>query len=105
MTEPTQDFAQLTLTGDCTIYEVADLSLQLGELLRQAPSITLDLASVERVDASFLQLLVALHKEADRTSTQLHLRNPTDDVKVLIESLHVDLPLELPAGSADAGAQ
>ncbi len=95
MTASEQKTAQLKPKGECGIYEISDLCKTLSELLRKAPSVTLDLSSVDRVDASFLQLLVAMQAEADRTETRLTLKNPSENVTDLIAALHFDLSTEL----------
>jgi len=69
-----QKSAQLKLNGDCSIYEICDLYKKLSEQLQAASVITIDLSSVERLDASFLQLLVFVQLEAKRNKTKLEIK-------------------------------
>lgn len=113
MTDSKQKSAYLKFKGECTIYEIADLCEKLSELLCKAPMVTLDLSLVERVDVSFLQMLVSAKIEAGVTQTRLILSNPAENVRLLIESLYfhhlIDSPvkslIDSPVKSSDAGEQ
>ena len=56
------DAALVSLSGDCTIFEIADIRQQLLAALRSDRPVTLDLTPVGKVDASGLQLLIAAHR-------------------------------------------
>lgn len=103
MTGSRKKSARLKLKGGCTIYEISDLDKKISELLRRAPAVTLDLSSVERVDASFLQLLVSAQAEAERSQICLTLSNPADNVRALIESLYFHPLIDARVYPSDAG--
>ena len=96
MAAPKQKTARLKLKGDCSIYEAFDLRVKLQELLQKAPVVTLDLSAVERVDAAFLQLLVAAQAEAEHADTRLILQNPAEHVVALIDALRFHPSMNLP---------
>ncbi len=103
MAAPKQKTARLKLKGDCSIYEAFDLRVKLLELLQKAPVVTLDLSAVERVDGSFLQLLVAAQAEAEHTDTKLILQNPAEHVVALIDALRFHPSMHLPEDQPAAG--
>lgn len=51
----------LALSGDFTVAEAAGLKEALAQALASGPDVAVDLAGVERVDLTFLQLLRAAH--------------------------------------------
>ncbi len=63
----------LRFTGDCSIYEVDSLKLKLLDALDKNQKINLRLTKIERVDASFIQLLLSAKAEAQSRNISLNL--------------------------------
>lgn len=66
-------------SGDLTIFEIADVKARLQEALKQGPAGVIDLAQVGEVDASALQLLIAVCR-----SGAVQLANPSARVADLL---------------------
>lgn len=78
------------LTGDLTIYQVAELKPRLENWLQQAdPRLEIDLAGVENIDTAGLQLLALLKRESQAQGKSLCLRNHSPAVQHLFEKLNV----------------
>lgn len=60
--ERAEEGMELTLDGELSIQNVADLKVQLAEALENCESLTLDLENVSRVDLPTLQLLCSVHR-------------------------------------------
>lgn len=78
---------RLDLKGDCTIYEISDLYIKIRDLVKVSPHVTVDLTEVEKVDASFIQLLVAAQLEAKRNKIKLVFSGVSDTVRSMAESI------------------
>lgn len=65
----TADPAVVALDGDLTIFEIGTVHSALLQRLAEQDRVTLDLAKVQRVDASALQLLVAAQRSGRVTVT------------------------------------
>jgi len=89
MSSSEQDINSLVLEGDCTIYEIADLFGKIRELVKQEPVARLDLSGVEKVDAAFLQLLLAAHLEAKRNNTKLEINGTSDVVSDMAKHIYL----------------
>ena len=68
-----QKTAQWKIKGPCTIYEAEAIQEKLTVLLNKAESVNLDITNVEDLDASFIQLLVASHKQAKIKNVKLNV--------------------------------
>lgn len=88
MSKPKQKTAQWKLKGDCSIYESTEIHKKLQTMLHTAATVTLDLSAVEKLDASFVQLLIAAKKQAFKHDVQLRINKPTEAVRSLVEALH-----------------
>lgn len=78
------------LTGDLTIYQVAELKPLLEKWLHQAdPRLEIDLAGIEHIDTAGLQLLALLKRESLAQEKTLCLRNHSPSVQNLFEKLNV----------------
>jgi len=69
----------LELTGDLTIYTVAQARKDLADWLVRGPALSLNLSGVEELDTAGVQLLVWLKRTAAANGTVLVLvhHNPT----------------------------
>lgn len=92
-----QNSVRLELKGDCTIYEISVLYEKLSEQFENGTSISLDLLSVEKVDASFLQLLACAQLEANRNELKLEISGLSDVVNKFAENINCQVSL----GSTD----
>jgi len=63
----------LTLEGAATAAEGESLKKVLLEALDKADHLTLDVAALETVDLSFLQMLCALHRSAQKRKKQVRM--------------------------------
>jgi anti-anti-sigma factor len=79
----------LRLTGELTIYAVAEARARLGEALDQGPGLLLNLAGVEELDTAGLQLLVWLKQEARRRGRTLTLSAHSPAVLEVFDLLRV----------------
>lgn len=53
--------------------------------LQQSGDITLDLQTIDHLDASALQILLALHTEQKKNGRRLHLDNVSDELRRWID--------------------
>lgn len=74
----------LPITGELSIYNVAELKQSCLEALRASPSLRLDLSEVTVMDGAGLQLLIMLKREAQVLGKELALTRHSEAVlKVL----------------------
>lgn len=59
------------LSADCTVAESAALKTGLLEILREPTPITLDIASVQRIDTAGIQLIAAFVRERESLGLQV----------------------------------
>ena len=85
--------AALKLHGDCTIYEIADLKETLVEYFNDSEQLDVDLAAVEKVDASFMQLLMSLKKSAEAAEKELSFINVSKDLAEVVELMQLNMPV------------
>lgn len=75
----------LTLLGDATLYDVETLYGQIQSFLTsnlaQADQLILDLGQLQSIDASFLQLLLALRLDNTIPKNKLKIINLSNDAK------------------------
>jgi len=72
MTKTENEGKSLTLTGDCSIYEASELCDAFKTALSNTSSLMLDMSGIERVDASFLQILLSLKLEAEKHNVSIN---------------------------------
>jgi anti-sigma B factor antagonist len=91
----------LTLTEELTIYHALDQKRLLLETLSATDDLELDLLQVSDIDASGLQLLILLKKEAQRTGKHVVIVAHSQAVRSVIDycNLAAELgdPLVIPA--------
>ncbi len=78
---------QLTIEGELTIYEVADLRMRLLESFSENQPIELDLTRVEECDASGVQLLCSAKLTAEQTGKNYTVSSTSDAVINAIEGI------------------
>ena len=75
----------LTLLGDATLYDVEALYVQIQSFLAahlaKADQLILDLGQLQSIDASFLQLLLALRLDNSIPKNKLKIINLSDDAR------------------------
>ncbi|MBS0171669.1 MAG: STAS domain-containing protein [Nitrospira sp.] len=69
-------------TGDLTIFEVAALCEELKQTAAAHPQVELDLSEVDKLDASAIQLVIAV-----RQSEQFVLTGMTDSLRARMADL------------------
>lgn len=80
----------LTLEQELNIYHAAELKQQLLQQLAGCESLELDLAGVEEMDSSGLQLLLVLEREARLAHKSLRFLNHSAAVREVLELLHLE---------------
>jgi anti-anti-sigma factor len=68
-----------------TIYRAAELKEQMLEALGAAPELELDLSHVAELDASGLQLLLLLKREAGKAGKPLRLAGGSQQVAAVMQ--------------------
>jgi len=94
---------QLRLTGELTIYTVAEILTRLRAPLAEHPVLALDLSEVTELDGAGLQLLLWLRETARARGSALHLVTPNPAVRRVIELLQLHNRFDLDAADAAAG--
>lgn len=74
----------LALTGEFTIYAVAEAKARLLAPLAECQDLEIDLAGVSDIDSAGLQLLILTQREARAAGQRLHLADPSPVVSELI---------------------
>ena len=90
MTDSTDSPAVLTLSDECTIYEVTQLREQILALIQANKNIEFDLSAVSLIDASGVQLLLASKVEMEQKGLCFNLTNCSEQVTDFVESIHCD---------------
>lgn len=73
----------LFIEGDCSIYEVKELKLKLGEYLDSSKGAEVDLSKVTKIDSAGFQLLAAFKQELEKSGRNINYINPSSVVKDL----------------------
>lgn len=85
--------SQISLTGELTIYQVAETKLVLEQALEQSrhdlSAIELDLSGITDVDGAGLQLLLSTAKNILGTDTVLRLHNVPETLTKLFDTYHI----------------
>jgi len=85
-----------TLSADCTVAESTALKSGLLEVLREPTSITLDIASVQRIDTAGIQLIAAFVRERESLGLQVEWRGTAPAFTSAAHLLGVAAVLRLP---------
>ncbi|KMN35971.1 hypothetical protein VI26_10375 [Chromobacterium sp. LK1] len=87
---------QLTLSGEQTIYQAAELHQQLTEALGKHTAIQLELSCVSELDCAIAQVLIWLRGEAGARGVALEFIAPSQPVQDFIRLIGLQplLPLE-----------
>lgn len=84
------------LSADCTVAESAALKSSLLEVLREPAPVTLDIASVQRIDTAGIQLIAAFVRERDSLGLQVEWRGAAPAFTSAARLLGVAAALRLP---------
>lgn len=82
----------VALPSECNIYTINAVQEQISSTIKLCSKLTLDLASVEQVDACFFQLLHSASKSMANKNGEFLLINIPDDLVTLSEKIHAPLP-------------
>ena len=77
----------IELSGECTIYEIAQLHQQILEKWKENSELIVDTSAVTEVDASFIQLLASCKKSAAEKNGRFQLLNPSEEVNNKIQAM------------------
>ena len=80
------DTAHVSLDGELTIYNAAELSAELLPRLGATPQMQIDLSQITEMDGAGLQLLIMVTREASKAGTALTL---TGHSKAVLETLQL----------------
>ena len=84
----------ITLDGDCTIFEAAELGRGLRSALEQAGDIDIDLSRVIEMDTSGIQLLLCLRHEQQCRGRGFRIRSLGDAAERLIKTYRLGAELK-----------
>ncbi len=84
------------LSADCTVAASAALKSGLLEVLREPASVTLDIASVQRIDTAGIQLIAAFVRERESLGLQVEWRGAAPAFTSAARLLGVASVLRLP---------
>ncbi len=84
------------LSADCTVAESTALKSGLLEVLREPTPVTLDIASVQRIDTAGIQLIAAFVRERDSLGLQVEWRGAAPAFTSAARLLGVASALRLP---------
>ena len=84
------------LSADCTVAESTALKSGLLEILREPTPVTLDIASVQRIDTAGIQLIAAFVRERDSLGLQVEWRGAAPAFTSAARLLGVASALRLP---------
>ena len=79
----------LSLSGDCTIYEISEIHQQVLQAWKKKKGLTLDLSEVADIDASFMQLLLSCRQSAQQQQQLFELKNIPQQLSEKLESLYL----------------
>lgn len=87
---------QLTLSGEQTIYQAAELHQQLAGALQSHSAIQLELSCISELDCAIAQILLWLRGEAGARGVALEFIAPSQQVQDFIRLIGLQplLPLE-----------
>lgn len=69
---------RVDLKGDATIAAASEIHAQLTDALHDGAAVTVDISGVERMDLSFVQLLISATRSARRSGTKLSVSGDAD---------------------------
>jgi ABC-type transporter Mla MlaB component len=76
--------SSISLQGDCTIYEIAQIQQQIDDNWKEGTDIDLNVSAVLAVDVTFVQLLASCKETAKENEHAFKVTGPT---KVLTEKI------------------
>jgi anti-sigma B factor antagonist len=80
---------KLTLEGELTIYQAAEVYTKLGKQLAACAALELDLHAVTELDTAGVQILLALKQAATAEDKPLSLSQHSDAVVEVFELLNI----------------
>ena len=81
----TKESCNLHFSGELNIYQAAELMAQIKAELKKDTPLNLDLSEVDEIDASGLQILIALKVHAISYGQPLNMLSLSDSVMELLE--------------------
>ena len=90
----------ISLNGECTIYEAADLKPKLVDDCKGLnKTVLLNLAQVSDLDCAGVQLLLMLRKQIMAEGGTLQLQASNESVDRVLETLRLELPFQASEGA------
>ena len=89
----------ITLSGDCSIYEISSVHQQVMERWKGKSPLALDLSKVNDIDASFIQLLMSCKQTAEHKKQSLEIVNAPDELAHMIDALFISDILSTESGT------
>lgn len=80
-----KDSIQISFTGSATVDAAMEIRNALLEAMQKSNSVVLEVAGIEKVDVSFLQLLISAEKTAQESNKSIEL-DPNSISNVLIRA-------------------
>ena len=87
---PSDTGAQIRIDGEFNIYIAAESRDTLLAALQEHPNFVLDIAAIEEIDTSGIQLLLMIQREAKRLNKTLSISEPSPSVLEVITLLNLD---------------
>ncbi len=81
--------SKIILSGECTIYEIAELHQQIHDNWKAGSDLELDVSAVSVVDACFVQLLASCKKQAELNECKFLLTKPTEILNEKIKAMFI----------------
>ena len=88
----------ISLPSDCVLSGITAIRQSLLDAFAFGGPIDLDLSNLERIDVSFVQLVVAAARTASQTDISLTVSNVPDAMKVTFQNAGLDLATLLATG-------
>ena len=82
----------LPLSGDCDLRRIRALREEVASALEATSVLEIDCADVERIDLSFVQLIVSAARTAERQVKQVRLANLSETARSVFVRAGVSLP-------------
>ena len=85
----------MAVKGDMTIYTAEELHQSLGDFLNNYKTFSVSLGSVEDIDTTGLQILLAMKAQAEAADGALVYKDPSESVQDMLQLFDIAGQLEL----------